>query len=86
MPMEIEIVYILVIVSMGYFGITFDYIMRRDFDISFINPVRNYNKWTSLNYLGIGVITILINIIWLPYAVIYWPCMLIGKLFTVGRK
>lgn len=80
------IIYLCIMTIVVYFGITFDYIVKRDFDISFINPVRNYNKWTSLNYFGIGVITILINIIWLPYSIIYWMSMLIGTLFTIGRK
>lgn len=80
------IIYLCIMAIVVYFGITFDYIMKRDFDISFINPVRNYKKWTSLNYFGIGVITILINIIWLPYSIIYWMSMLISTLFTIGRK
>ena len=64
-----------------------------DFDLSIFNPIRNYNKWTRLNWFGIGVITILLNIIFIPYAVCYWIykivaiiCCLIYWLFTVGRK
>lgn len=46
------------------------------------NPIRNYNTWTQLNWFGIAVITILLNVVFVPYAVVYW----IYKLFTVGRK
>ena len=64
-----------------------------DFDLSIFNPIRNYNKWTELNWFGISVITILLNVIFIPYAVCYWIykivaiiCYLIYWLFTVGRK
>lgn len=56
------------------------------YGLSCLNPVRNYKKWTSLNYLGVGVITLLINVILLPYAVCYWIYKLIYMLFTIGRK
>ena len=64
-----------------------------DFDLSIFNPVRNYKKWTKLNWFGIGIITILLNIIFVPYAICYWiykliriSCKLIYWLFTVGRR
>jgi hypothetical protein len=46
------------------------------------NPIRNYKEWSQFNWFGIIVITLILNIIFLPYAIIYW----IYKLFTVGRK
>lgn len=64
-----------------------------DFDLSIFNPIRNYNKWTNLNWFGIGIITILLNIIFVVYAICYWVykiiqivCELIYWLFTVGRR
>ena len=64
-----------------------------EFDLSIFNPIRNYNKWTKLNWFGISFITILLNIIFIPYAICYWTykiiaviCELIYWLFTVGRK
>ena len=64
-----------------------------DFDLSIFNPIRNYDKWIDFNWFGIGIITILLNIIFIPYAVCYWIykivaiiCCLIYWLFTVGRK
>lgn len=51
-------------------------------NLSIFNPIRNYNVWTQFNWFGIAILTILLNIIFLPYAIVYW----IYKLFTVGRK
>jgi hypothetical protein len=51
-------------------------------DLLWFNPIQNYKDWTQLNWFGIIVITILLNIIFFPYAIGYW----IYKLFTVGRK
>ena len=51
-------------------------------DLEIFNPIRNYNEWDNLNWLGIFVITLLLNIIFIPYAIGYW----IYKLFTIGRK
>ena len=50
--------------------------------LSIFNPIRNYNKWIAFNWFGISTITILLNIILLPYAIVYW----IYRLFTIGRK
>lgn len=71
---------------MVYVSITFDIIMKRDFDFSFLNPLRNYKEWHMLNWFGIGIMTIFSNIIFLPYAIIYWLVKLIYFLITVGRK
>lgn len=53
-----------------------------NFDLSVFNPIRNYDKWDDLNWFGVGVMTLLFNIFFIPYAICYW----IYKLFTVGRK
>lgn len=80
-----------VIVIMGTIGIymiiTFNIIFERNFDISFLNLIRNYKEWCyTLNWLGIGIMTVFLNIIFLPYAIIYWLVKLIYFLITVGRK
>ena len=49
---------------------------------SIFNPIRNYNKWTQFNWFGIAVMTLLLNVVFVPYAIVYW----IYKLFTVGRN
>lgn len=48
----------------------------------YFNPIKNYNKWTQFNWFGITIITLIINIVFLPYAICYW----IYKLFTIGRR
>lgn len=50
--------------------------------LSIFNPIITYNKWTVFNWFGVAIITILLNIVLLPYAIVYW----IYKLFTIGRK
>lgn len=56
------------------------------FTLSFLNPIRNYKKWTAFNWFGIITGTLILNIIWLPYAIIYWLYKLIYLLFTVGGR
>ena len=83
------------IILIVFIVVVFDALLLnlKDYDLSIFNPIRNYNKWTELNWFGIGVITILLNIIFFPYAICYWIykivaviCALIYYLFTVGRK
>ena len=50
--------------------------------INIFNPIRNYNVWKNFNWFGTIVCTIVLNIFFFPYAIIYW----IYKLFTIGRK
>ena len=38
------------------------------------------------NWFGIGMITLFLNIIFLPYSIIYWLVKLIYFLITVGRE
>ena len=52
-------------------------------DLSILNPIRNYKKWNKMNWFGIIITTLILNVIFFPYAIIYW---IIYKLFTVGRK
>jgi hypothetical protein len=46
------------------------------------NPITNYKKWKQFNWFGIIIITLMLNIILFPNAIIYW----IYILFTIGRK
>ena len=57
-----------------------------NWNMSFLNPIHNYKKWLSFNWFGVIICTLLINIIFLPYAILYWLYKLIYFLFTVGRK
>lgn len=55
----------------------------KNFDsLSLFNPINNYKTWTRFNWFGIAIITLLLNIVLIPYAIVYW----IYKLLTVGRK
>lgn len=51
-------------------------------DLSFCNPIRNYKKWSNINWFGVIFFTLLLNIICPVYAFGYW----FYKLCTVGRK
>ena len=80
----IRIIEIIISIIIGWYFLGFVGIIAccNDFYLYFLNPIRNYNKWRSMNWFGVGVSTLFLNIILLPYAIIYW----IYKLFTVGRK
>ena len=68
-----------------YILITFRVLI--DFEnFSFLNPIENYEEWEKLNWFGVAVFTLLINLILLPYAVFYWIYKLFYWLFTVGRE
>jgi hypothetical protein len=51
-------------------------------DLSFFNPIRNYKKWTSMNWFGVIFFTLLLHTALPLYAIGYW----FYKLCTVGRK
>lgn len=73
---------ILIILGWSIWGAIGILCLGDNFDLSFFNPIRNYKQWTKMNWFGVGVCTLFLNIILLPYAIIYWTY----KLFTVGRK
>ena len=70
------------VIIMMYCIASFGILMEIDADFSMFNPIRNYRTWTSVNWFGVIVMTLLLNIIFLPYAIGYW----IYKSFTIGRK
>ena len=62
-------------------------------DFSMFNPIRNYEEWESMNWFGVGVTTLLLNIIFIPCALLYWMfkiieiiCICVYYIFTVGRE
>ena len=57
-------------------------LLGMSFDLSIFNPIRNYNQWYKINWFGVIVATILLNVIFPLYAIVYWGY----KLVTVGRK
>ena len=89
MMYEIIIVLILMWFILSFAGMS----LWADLNLSIFNPIRNYNTWTNLNWFGIGFVTILLNLIALPMAILYWIykivellCNFTYLLFTVGRK
>ena len=51
-------------------------------DFSFLNPIRNYKMWKSLNWFGVAIFTFVLNIFHPLFSIGYW----FYKLCTVGRK
>ena len=52
----------------------------------FFNPIINYyHYWKKLNALGVFVFTLLLNVIFAPWAIIYWVIKFFMFIFTVGR-
>lgn len=83
---QYEIGSLIAVIIIIYFVISIKIIVfNRYCDLSFLNPINNYDEYYSLNVFGVIIVTILLNIICLPYAIIYWICKLIYWLFTVGR-
>ena len=52
-----------------------------NFDLSIFDPIRNYGKWIGVNLFGVIILTLILNVIFIPYAFCYW----MYKVFTVGR-
>ncbi len=51
----------------------------------YFNPIENYDDWENLNGFAVVFFTIIINIIFLPYAIVYWVLKFFKFIFTVGR-
>lgn len=66
-----------------YMVVTFTMIMMmmNHMVCKIFNP-KNLYRETKLNYFGTLIVATLLNIIFLPYAIIYWFCVLCH----VGRK
>ena len=83
--MDENILGIIICIGLMYFVISLKIIIDFD-DCPFLNPIENYEEWKKLNWFGVAVFTLLINLILLPYAVFYWIYKLFYWLFTVGRE
>lgn len=68
-----------------YLVIPLMYIVNQRFDCSFFDPVRNSYKYQNINAFGVMCITILFNLLCLPYSIIYWTWYTIYNLLTVGK-
>ena len=53
----------------------------------YLDPITNYyHEWKQLNVLGVLVFTLLINIVFAPWAIIYWVIKFFVFIFTVRRR
>ena len=52
----------------------------------YFNPIVNYEEWNKLNVFGVLMFTLLINILFAPWAIIYWAIKFFVFVFTVGRR
>ena len=50
--------------------------------IDFVDPIRNYEEWGSMNWFGVGLFTIVLNIACPVISIFYW----FMKLCTIGRR
>lgn len=52
----------------------------------YFDPIVNYEEWDKLNMFGVLVFTLLISILFAPWAIIYWVFKILVAIFTVGRR
>ena len=81
---ECQIVVLFVVWGIISLGINLDFLARKD--RVYFNPVENYKNWHCLNWLGVSVFTIIINLLFLPIAILYWISRFFAFIFTVGRR
>lgn len=68
------------IVAQGVFSYIFAY-YRAGSGFNFLRPDIIYHN-TKLNYFGVGVVCLVLNLFFLPLALCYW----FYKICTVGRR
>lgn len=79
---EVKATIALIIIVITIVETLFMFIAFNMQDLSFFNPIRNYKKWSSMNWFGVIFFTLLLNITIPAYAFGYWFC----KLCTIGRN
>ena len=81
----IEIIICLII---SYFGITAICLsnMYQYNGNWYLDVIENYESWENLNFATVVVLTLLLNIIFAPYAIIYWLVRFLKFITTVGRN
>lgn len=81
----IEFFYILIILSyICVIMITFMGFMN--FNFTYFSYKANYERWTSLNWFGVGFITSVVCILFFPLSIGYGICRFARWVFTVGRR
>ena len=69
--MKIELVDIIGYLAL-YLGITATLLIDLSDGLSFCNPRYLKERHPKLNIVGVVILTIIYNVIWLPYAILYW--------------
>ena len=79
---------LIVCCSILYFVIAFFYLIST-FAYNgtyYFNPIENYEDWKNLNWLGVLTFTLLLNVFFAPFAIIYWVGKFFVFIFTFGRR
>lgn len=71
-----------------YCGISFFYLILTGAWAGhhYFNPIVNYKKWYKLNMFGVLVFTLLLNLLFAPFALFYWTIKVLVFIFTIGRR
>lgn len=71
-----------------YFILSFCYLVETGSRAGhhYFNPLDNYEEWDKLNMFGVLVFTLLLSILFAPWAIIYWVFKILVAMFTVGRR
>lgn len=69
------------LISLVYFSLTGAYAGHHYF-----NPIVNYEEWRRLNIFGVIVFTLVLNLLFAPFALFYWTIKVLVFIFTVGRR
>ena len=76
----------IIIAFVIHFVISLDIVTSDNFDVGVFHPVRNYKEWNKINVFGVCILTLLINVLLLPFAIIFWVGYFIHTIFTIGRR
>ena len=52
----------------------------------YFNPIANFEYWENLNLFGVLFFTLLLNILFAPFALVYWGILIFRFIFTAGRR
>lgn len=57
-------------------------------DLSIFNPIANYKRWYKINWFGVIVATLLLNMVFILYAICYWTYkgIVLFCVLLIGRK
>lgn len=79
---------LIIVFGMVYFVLSFSYLVCTGSYAGhhYFNPIVNYEEWDKLNIFGVLVFTLLINILFAPWAIISWVFKILVAMFTVGRR